>query len=443
VAFRHIALRVWYDGREYSGLASQGEDALTVEDVIIQAAKEAFLLPADADLGYFRLERAGRTDRGVSGSAQIVSLYLRCRACRSGGSLPVADQAGTRESEGSLPGASLSIPGELDGIVPPGHQIPQRGAQDISPPVHCQTFDASGEIDYVLALNAKLPPQVRITGWAAVPHSFSPRFSASARTYSYVFGDPCGLDLRAMLEACSLLIGEHDFRNICRPDPNSVHSFIRTIIRADLLLSGRKLNLTDPPATLSAQDSDVLILEICGSGFLYHQVRCIASLLLHVGGGLEDPGVVATLLDVSSFPAPPDYPIAPPEQLIFTGARYTPELSFCLSEKACRQLDMFFSKRLAQTTAMSELCAQGLQQIREGSGRPRTKCWPNCLLRQMVPRYGQSAADCGVSSKDCFPSEVVPPTYKRIAQRRYDDKLAKRIADSLKAKTDEVSQASP
>lgn len=454
VPLRHVALRVWYDGREYSGLASQGKDALTVEDVLVQAAKEAFLLPRDADLGYFRLERAGRTDKGVSGSSQVVSLYLRSSSFKDrakgaearrdappqatahaavGAEAGEAGELSSRQDRSSgfppqAPWSSESMTGT--GVVLPGERIPQGAPSgDAADPGAAENVE--GEIDYVLALNARLPPQIRVTGWAPVPHEFSPRFSASERGYTYVFGGSSGLDLRAMLEACQLLVGEHDFRNICKPDLDAVRSFVRTILSADLYLSGRRLCLSDPRDTQLPAASDVLMLKIRGSGFLYHQIRCIASLLLHIGSGLEEPEVVRALLDVSSLPAKPDYPIAPPEQLIFDGVCYPQDLSFRLSEKAASQLTAFFEDRLAQESAMMELCAQGLRQVQVRREAAEGGFQPHALLWKTVPACRRRFASRPGPGKEGFPGGVVLPSYKRISQRPYDARLAERIARLL------------
>ena len=40
-------------------------------------------------------------------------------------------------------------------------------------------------------------------------------------------------------------------------------------------------------------EEDVYILEIRGVAFLWHMVRCIMAVLLLVGEGAEDPGIVS------------------------------------------------------------------------------------------------------------------------------------------------------
>lgn len=43
------------------------------------------------------------------------------------------------------------------------------------------------EIDYIGQLNRTLPANVRVTGWAPVPDSFSARYSTAYRVYRYYF----------------------------------------------------------------------------------------------------------------------------------------------------------------------------------------------------------------------------------------------------------------
>lgn len=73
----------------------------------------------------------------------------------------------------------------------------------------------------------------------------------------------------------------------------------------------------------------LLLLSLRGTAFLWHQVRCMAAVLLMVGRGKEDPSVVAALLDVGACPAKPLYGLASEEPLLLSGCHYAPgELRF-------------------------------------------------------------------------------------------------------------------
>lgn len=78
------------------------------------------------------------------------------------------------------------------------------------------------------ALNTRLPADIRIQGSSEVPPDFHPRFTATVKTYEYrilnrTFADPTRrlnsyfwygpLDVDAMRQAASYLVGMHDFKS--------------------------------------------------------------------------------------------------------------------------------------------------------------------------------------------------------------------------------------
>jgi len=317
------------------------------------------------DLGY---ARCGRTDAGVSGMGQVVSLRLRSRLRR----FQKVRKAKERKEKGGgegLFGSSSSDDEEVE-------QLEQLDESD------------SEEIDYPSLLNKALPPEVRVTGWAPLPEdsSFSARFSATAREYRYFFVDDFtrsgsrsdgegksnddekpgrpggGLDLTAMKEAASSLVGLHDFRNVCKPDLPAVTNFVRRVYSCEV--EEWKGALGDPfaskgkPATEEGEETEPssssssldllgssasasrfhgVVLRIRGAAFLLHQVRCVASLLLMVGRGQEEASVVEKLLDISQTPRKPHYTLAPPEALLFSGCDFDPRLRWRRSERALDQ----------------------------------------------------------------------------------------------------------
>jgi tRNA U38,U39,U40 pseudouridine synthase TruA len=179
------------------------------------------------------------------------------------------------------------------------------------------------EMDYVSMLNRALPDEIRVLGWCPVTDDFSARFSASHRTYRYFFLRG-GLDVAAMQQAAQLLVGEHDFRNLCKLDIGNVTNFRREVYYAKVVpfnFTGSMANTTDS-SELSSDDSDgangaeaggpdaVYMLEISGIAFLWHMVRAIMAVLFMVGEGLEAPSVVTALLDVAACPGKPPYTLA-------------------------------------------------------------------------------------------------------------------------------------
>lgn len=246
---------------------------------------------------------------------------------------------------------------------------------------------AAAEMDYSTMLNNCLPPGIRVLGWCEVTPQFSARFSAANRSYRYFF---LRKDLRIdlMREAASLLVGTHDFRNICKIDTANVSNFVREIYSADVV-PYQECEL-DP-------GKSVWMLEICGVAFLWHMVRCIMAVLFMVGGKGEDPAVVTHLLDIQRCPSKPTYTMAPDlplvlnrcgydnlrmnfqprslwsltahfeaewERLTLAAARASNVLDFI---KGCR-VDVRESERFLEETAAKRLCAQQSRCKRKADG---------------------------------------------------------------------------
>lgn len=186
--------------------------------------------------------RCGRTDKGVSGFFQAISLDVRSKF-----------SADDQLTENSL----------------------------------------SNELDYCKMLNRLLPQEIRCIAWMPViDDNFSARFNCLKRTYRYFF--PKGnLNIEAMRTACRKLIGTHDFRNFCKMDVNNgVLSYMRSIYDTDIYLSQET----------KCSDFNMYYMELTGKAFLWHQVRCIMAVLILIGQELESPEVIIDLLDVEKNP---------------------------------------------------------------------------------------------------------------------------------------------
>jgi tRNA pseudouridine38/39 synthase len=124
----------------------------------------------------------------------------------------------------------------------------------------------------------------------------SGRFSTKSRTYKYLFVNPSNyLNIEQMLEAAKALEGEHDFRNFCKLDVNVSH-WIRSIMSIQISpfssfnLFGSE-DVEELPSNQSELASTCFVCTITGSGFLWHQIRCIMYILFLVGTGREEPSV--------------------------------------------------------------------------------------------------------------------------------------------------------
>jgi len=159
------------------------------------------------------------------------------------------------------------------------------------------------ELDYVQILNGVLPTTIRVLAWSPVPDSFNARFSCKGRYYRYFFTNMDGeLDIDAMRTAAGYFLGEHDFRNFCKLDvQKQITNFCRRIDRADIV----------PYEGVPANPgSKMWMLELQGTAFLWHQVRCMMAILFLVGQRLETPEIVRDLLDMQKYPTKPEYEMA-------------------------------------------------------------------------------------------------------------------------------------
>ncbi|KAK9824843.1 hypothetical protein WJX81_005826 [Elliptochloris bilobata] len=258
---RQIALEVYYLGWAYHGFASQTDIQATVEGQLFAALRRTWLIEEGMGWEALGYSRCGRTDKGVSALCQVVALRVR----------------------------SIARAGDVE-------------------PAPCD------ELDYPALVNRALPGDIRVLGWAPVPTDFSARFSTLHRTYRYFIVQDGSLDVAAMRAAAAALLGEHDFRHFCKVDVSKPASYRRRILEADVL---------DLQASGPAGASSMLALHLRGTAFLWHQVRCIAAVLLLVGRGLEAPGVIARLLDVQRLPRKPQYCLAPEEPLLLYECAYS------------------------------------------------------------------------------------------------------------------------
>jgi tRNA pseudouridine38-40 synthase len=212
-----------YDGTAYHGFQYQ-KNALTIQEVLEKNLTKLFRQR-------IKVEVAGRTDAGVHARNQTISFFA----------------------------PPLILPERLP-----------------------------------LALRGLLPPDI-VTLWAkAVPDSFNARRSALAKVYSYTIDNgkypdvfkrnfachiPYRLDLEAMEEAASYLIGEHDFKSF-QAAGSKVKSTVRTLYR---------LTIT--------QKDNFIVIAYTGNGFLYKMVRIITGTLINVGLQKTHPQQLQEILE--------------------------------------------------------------------------------------------------------------------------------------------------
>lgn len=145
-----------------------------------------------------------------------------------------------------------------------------------------------------MAFNDHLPPEVRVMDNDLGPDEFHARFSSTGKEYQYriinreVMGPheagrawhvPRPLDLAAMRESLSCLVGRHDFTSFAS-NPGYERT---TMVR----------NMTD--ARLWERDGDIRV-KFQADGFLYRMVRNLMGALAKVGLGKATPADFRAML---------------------------------------------------------------------------------------------------------------------------------------------------
>jgi tRNA pseudouridine38-40 synthase len=144
---------------------------------------------------------------------------------------------------------------------------------------------------------------VRVLSVEEAAPGFHARFSARSKTYRYyihtgamaspferafVWHVPQPLDVDAMRQAASRLLGRHDF-SAFRSLGTDVPDAVRTLqVSAVEEMPGAIPWLGDGGALLT--------YEVSGDGFLRHMVRAIVGTLVEVGRGWRDPAQMDALL---------------------------------------------------------------------------------------------------------------------------------------------------
>ena len=144
------------------------------------------------------------------------------------------------------------------------------------------------------AVNASLPPQIRIMGCRFVARTFHARFSSRGKIYRYRLATApelppfelgrawhvtSALDPQLLRACAGLFLGRHDFCGFAANRGHPVASTIRTI---------RKVGVRRSPA--------ITEIEVEGDGFLYKMVRLMVGAMVQCALGKKSIGEVGERL---------------------------------------------------------------------------------------------------------------------------------------------------
>lgn len=181
-----------------------------------------------------------------------------------------------------------------------GEEVVLLGASRTDAGVHAlgnvAVFDTCTRIPpekIALAVNQRLPEDIRVMRSEQVRDDFHPRYELSRKTYEYAVTNAgiqlptkrlyayfvyIPLDVERMRQAAEYLPGEHDFGSFCSAG-SQVKSTVRTVYDIKILENGEDIKI-----------------RITGNGFLYNMVRIIAGTLIEVGMGRREPESVEQAL---------------------------------------------------------------------------------------------------------------------------------------------------
>lgn len=222
-----------------------------------------------------------------------------------------------------------SIQGVLEDALAPieGGPVTVHGAGRTDAGVHALGQVASATVGNTLdertlarALNAVLPPDVRVLSIEEAEPDFHARFRARAKTYEYrIVNAPIAsaflrryvwhiqqpLDLEAIRTAAGPLVGAHDFAGF-----QGAGAFAASTVRTILALDVEDGAGFDLP----------FVIRVTGDGFLRHMVRNIVGTLVEVGAGRWDPWRLLAVLE--SRDRAEAGRTAPPQGLFLTHVAY-------------------------------------------------------------------------------------------------------------------------
>lgn len=188
--------------------------------------------------------------------------------------------------------------------------------------------------DFQRALNALLPPAIRVCAAEEAGPDFHARWQARAKTYRYriyrgrvvppfrwryVLHDPWPLDFAAMAEAARYFQGDHDFTSFAastgseEDDRNRMTE--RSVYGSDLVRVPAAAN-----AELAAAGGEEWVYVVRGKSFLRHMVRKIVGTLLEVGRGRLAPVEIDRLFALRDRCC--SGPTAPPQGLCLHSVEY-------------------------------------------------------------------------------------------------------------------------
>lgn len=187
-----------------------------------------------------------------------------------------------------------------EAIVLHGAGRTDAGVHALGQVAHFKTRSELSPAEFQRALNALLPPAIRIVAAEEVGPDFHARWQSLSKTYRYriyrgrvvpptewryVLHYPFPLDLDPMRQACGLFVGTHDFTSFAASagseEEDQERTSVREIFETQLSEAGEELHFT-----------------VRGKSFLRYMVRKMVGTLLDVGRGRLQPADITRLYEL-------------------------------------------------------------------------------------------------------------------------------------------------
>jgi tRNA pseudouridine38-40 synthase len=231
-------------------------------------------------------------------------------------------QPGVATVQGALHDAARKITQER--ITVHGASRTDRGVHALGQVAHFKTRAALSAAEFQRALNALLPPAIRIVKAEEVAHAFHSRWLAQGKTYRYriyrgrvlppfdygrALHYPWPLDEPAMAAAAQEFEGERDFTSFAASSGSEENDRGRDMIR-----------LIHSSEIVREPDRDEIAYVVRGKSFLRYMVRKIVGTLIEVGKGRLAASEVPGLFDLRDRSR--SGPTVPPEGLYLVSVEY-------------------------------------------------------------------------------------------------------------------------
>jgi tRNA pseudouridine38-40 synthase len=225
---KNVLLTIEYDGTRFSGWQKQ-PGVRTVQGLL----EEMLAVVCKTEI---RLNGVSRTDAGVHALAHRASFT---------GEFGIPVERLKIAVNNMLSGRTPAVSENADVRILEARRVPDR--------FHAR-YDARGKMyRYIIDNNREMP--------------------VFCRNYRYHVAKP--LDADKMREAASFVVGTHDFRCFQASGQNPDVKTVKTVYSLEVF--------RDPAA------EGLIVLEVCGDGFLYNMVRIIVGTLVEIGLGKKEP----------------------------------------------------------------------------------------------------------------------------------------------------------